>query len=112
MQNLFTLLAITFLTSIFSQQNVLDDFEGNGTITTWAGDACGMDKAFLNPFKTGVNNSNTVLKYTDEGGDYSNVRFDVPANFDLSTNNTFSLIISDCVDQGAPIFPSCSFNEI
>ena len=93
MRNLFTLLAITFLTSIFSQQNVLDDFEGNGTISTWFGDACGMDKAFLNPFKTGVNNSKTVLKYTDEGGDYANVRFDVPANFDLSTNNTFSLKI-------------------
>ncbi|WP_104808379.1 glycoside hydrolase family 16 protein [Polaribacter filamentus] len=93
MQNLFTLLALTFFASIFSQQNVVDDFEGNGTITTWAGDDCGMDKAFLNPFKTGVNNSKTVLKYTDEGGEYANVRFDIPANFDLSTNNTFSLKI-------------------
>jgi hypothetical protein len=93
MQNLFTLLALTFFASIFSQQNVVDDFEGNGTITTWAGDDCGMDKAFLNPFKTGVNNSKTVLKYTDEGGEYANVRFDIPTNFDLSTNNTFSLKI-------------------
>jgi beta-glucanase (GH16 family) len=93
MRNLFTLLAITFLTSIFSQQNVLDDFEGNGTITTWAGDDCGMDTTFSNPFKTDVNNSKTVLKYTDEGGQYANVRFNVPANFDLSTNNTFSLKI-------------------
>lgn len=93
MQNLFTLLALTFFTSLFSQQNVTDDFEGNGTITTWAGDNCGMDKAFLNPFKTGINNSKTVLKYTDEGGQYANVRFDIPVNFDLSTNNTFSLKI-------------------
>jgi hypothetical protein len=93
MQNLFTLLAVTFFTSIFSQQNVADDFEGNGTITTWAGDNCGMDNVFLNPFKTGVNNSKTVLKYTDEGGQYANVRFDIPVNFDLSTDNTFSLKI-------------------
>jgi beta-glucanase (GH16 family) len=93
MQNLFTLLALTFFASIFSQQNVADDFEGNGTITTWAGDDCGMDKAFLNPFKIGINNSKTVLKYTDEGGKYANVRFDIPVNFDLSTNNTFSLKI-------------------
>ncbi|PQJ77658.1 beta-glucanase [Polaribacter glomeratus] len=93
MRNLFTLLAIAFFTSIFSQQNVTDDFEGNGTITTWAGDACGMNKAFLNPFKTGINNSNTVLKYTDEGGQYANIRFDIPVNFDLSINNTFSLKI-------------------
>lgn len=93
MRNLFTLLAITFITSIFSQQNVVDDFEGDGTITTWFGDDCGMDAAYSNPFKTDVNNSNTVLKYTDEGGKYANVRFDVPTNFNLSTNNTFSLKI-------------------
>jgi beta-glucanase (GH16 family) len=93
MRNLFTLLAITFLTSIFSQQNVVDDFEGDGTISTWFGDDCGMDATFSNPFKTGINNSDKVLIYTDEGGQYANVRFDVPANFDLSTNNTFSLKI-------------------
>jgi beta-glucanase (GH16 family) len=93
MRNLFTLLAITFFTTIFSQQNVADDFEGSGTITTWYGDACGMDKSFSNPFKTGINNSNTVLKYTDNGGQYANVGFDIPVNFDLSINNTFSLKI-------------------
>ena len=93
MQNLCTLLALTFFTSIFSQQNVTDDFEGNGTITTWAGDNCGMDNVFLNPYKTGINNSNTVLNYTDDGGQYANVRFDIPVNFDLSNNNTFSLKI-------------------
>jgi len=93
MRNLFTLLAITFFTTIFSQQNVADDFEGSGTITTWYGDACGMDKSFSNPFKTGVNNSNTVLKYTDNGGQYANVGFDIPVNFDLTINNIFSLKI-------------------
>lgn len=93
MRNLFTLLAITFLTSIFSQQNVVDDFEGDGTISTWFGDDCGLNTNFSNPFKTGINTSNTVLKYIDEGGQYANVRFDVPVNFDLSTNHTFSVKI-------------------
>ncbi|SDS29080.1 Por secretion system C-terminal sorting domain-containing protein [Polaribacter sp. KT25b] len=93
MRNLFTLLAITFLTSIFSQQNVVDDFEGDGTISTWFGDDCGLNTNFSNPFKTGINTSNTVLKYIDKGGQYANVRFDVPVNFDLSTNHTFSVKI-------------------
>ncbi len=93
MRNLFTLLAIIFSTSIFSQQNVQDDFEGNGTITSWFGDDCGMENDFSNPFNTGVNTSSKVLKYSDTGGQYANVRFDLPANLDLSTNHTFSLKI-------------------
>jgi beta-glucanase (GH16 family) len=91
MRNLFTLLALAFFTTIFSQQNVEDDFEGSGTISSWFGDNCGMDNAFSNPYKVGINTSNTVLKYTDNGGQYANIRFDIPANFDLSINNTFSL---------------------
>jgi beta-glucanase (GH16 family) len=93
MRNLFTLLAIIFSTSIFSQQNVQDNFEGNGTITSWFGDDCGMENDFSNPFKTGVNTSSKVLKYSDTGGQYANVRFDLPANLDLSTHHTFSLKI-------------------
>ena len=72
---------------------VHDDFEGTGNITTWAGDACGMDNAFANPFKQGINTSNTVLEYSDTGGQYANIRFDVPQNFELATKNKFSLKI-------------------
>ena len=84
-----------FLTTIvvFSQTTVEDDFEGNGTISTWFGDDCGMDNAFNNPFQNGINTSSKVLKYTDTGGQYANVRFDTEANFDLSTNNIFTLKI-------------------
>jgi hypothetical protein len=67
---------------------VFDDFEGNGNITTWAGDACGMDNTFANPFKGDLNNSNTVLEYNDTGGQYANIRFDKDSNFDLTGGNS------------------------
>jgi len=70
-----------------------DDFEGNGTITTWAGDACGMDNAFANPQVNLDNNSATVLEYNDTGGQYANIRFDVTPNFDLTAKSKFSLKI-------------------
>jgi hypothetical protein len=73
--------------------NVHDDFEGNGTITTWAGDGASMDTSFANPYVEGINTSATVLKYEDTGGQYANVRFDTTDNFDLSTNSTFALKI-------------------
>jgi hypothetical protein len=72
---------------------VNDDFEGSGTITTWAGDACGMDNAFVNPFKDALNSSDTVLEYNDTGGQYANVRFDITPNYDLNAKSKFSLKI-------------------
>lgn len=74
-------------------QSVLfqDDFEGNGNITTWAGDDCLMDNNFANPFAEAANPSATVLQYHDTGGAFANVRFDVANNFDLSGEHTFSL---------------------
>jgi hypothetical protein len=74
-------------------ENVYDDFEGNGTITTWAQDASTMDVNFANPHVEGINTSATVLKYEDTGGQYANVRFDTSDNFNLSTNSTFALKI-------------------
>ena len=70
---------------------VFDDFEGNGTITTWAEDAAGLDIAFANPFVDATNGSATVLKYEDTGGQYANIRFDVAPNFDFSVKKSFSL---------------------
>ena len=70
-----------------------DDFEGNGTITNWFGDDCGMNLNLANPFPQGENTSATVLEYNDNGGQYANVRFQQGTNFDLTTNNTFSLKI-------------------
>ncbi|MDB9723792.1 carbohydrate binding domain-containing protein [Polaribacter sp.] len=72
-------------------QTVEDSFEGNGTISDWFGDDCELDTSFSNIFSTGINTSETVLKYSDTGGDYSNVRFEVPINFNLSEQYTFTL---------------------
>ncbi|HAQ69391.1 MAG TPA: beta-glucanase [Flavobacteriales bacterium] len=76
-----------------SSQTVEDDFEGNGTIQSWYGDDCQIDDGFANPFLDGANGSATVMQYSDQGGAYANVRFDIPSNFDLSNDHTFTLKI-------------------
>lgn len=89
------LLTFLFLSiNLFSEaQTVEDNFEGNGTISTWYGDHCNIDTSYANPFKIGVNTSATVLKYSDIGDAYANIRFDIPVNFDLSDKYTFSIKI-------------------
>lgn len=81
-----------FLINI-NAQTPQDDFEGTGNITSWYGDDCGLNTAFSNPYKQGVNTSNTVLKYDDTGGTYANIRFDAASNFDIASNNKFVLKI-------------------
>ncbi|MCF8371086.1 MAG: family 16 glycosylhydrolase [Bacteroidales bacterium] len=78
-------------TSIAQTSIIYDDFEGNGTITTWFGDDCGINTNLSNPVQQGNNTSATVLEYHDIGGQYANVRFDVSSNLDLSSHYTFSL---------------------
>ena len=77
-------------------EDPLDDFEGNGNIA-WVEDACGMDVAFANPDPSGANTSATVLQYSDTGGDYANIRFDLNEDktdkFDLSTKNIFKVMV-------------------
>ena len=92
--NIVTAIFVFCICSMWSQlQNVFDDFEGNGDISTWFGDDCNMDIAFSNPHIQGINTSSTVLEYMDVGGQYANIRFDVSENFDLSVNHTFTLKI-------------------
>lgn len=79
--------------SLASAQDIQDDFEGSGTISSWFGDNCNINTSFANPFVSGDNTSATVLRYHDIGGTYANVRFDVAPNFDLTTKNAFSLQI-------------------
>jgi beta-glucanase (GH16 family) len=74
-------------------QFLSDDFEGSGNIGTWFGDNCAVDTAFANPNVQGLNTSATVLRYHDQGGQYANVRFDIPGNFDLTAQQVFSLKI-------------------
>ena len=91
----FICLTILFSTSlIYSQVQISqDDFEGNSTITSWFGDDCGINSNFINPFPTGINTSSKVLKYSDIGGLYANVRFDAGFNYNLTTSSVFSLKI-------------------
>jgi len=81
--------------TIFAQTNwvVSDNFEGDGTITGWFGDACAINTNLPNPFPTEDNPSNTVMEYHDTGGQYANARFQMTRNFDLSTRHIFSLKI-------------------
>ena len=71
-----------------------DDFEGNGNIT-WKADANVMNSSFDNPAPGGINTSAKVLEYSDEGGQYSNIQFDLSTDtsvkYDLSTKNVFTL---------------------
>jgi len=79
--------------SIVSQQVIEDDFEGSGTISGWVGDDCDVDSSFANPYAQGINTSSRVLKYSDVGGQYANVRFDSNENLDFSSNNSFTFKI-------------------
>ena len=88
---LFTVFLLS-LTLGYSQ-DVSDDFEGSGTISSWFGDDCNMNISFSNPYVSGINTSSTVLQYHDVGGQFANVRFDVSPNFDLMSKNTFTLKI-------------------
>ncbi len=90
---ILSILFSTLLTTFTFAQIIQDDFEGNGNITTWAGDDCSIVTNFSNPHSTSGNTSSTVLKYHDLGGQYANIRFDAGRNLDLTTYNTFTLKI-------------------
>ncbi len=92
-QTLFLFLITFCLPYIVHSQSISDDFEGNGSITSWFGDDCDINTTFTNPFKQGINNSEKVLRYMDNGGQYANARFDVANNFDLSENHIFTFKI-------------------
>lgn len=85
--------AVVFTSNYTLAQNIQDDFEGNGTINSWFGDACQINTSFANPLAQGINTSATVMEYVDNGGQYANARFDVANNFDLSTAHSFSFKI-------------------
>lgn len=91
----FTLLLILGLSlpSIVPAQIIEDDFEGNGNITNWLGDDCYINTTTANPFPIAGNTSATVLAYSDDGGQYANVRFQMDTPFPMAVNSTFSLKI-------------------
>jgi beta-glucanase (GH16 family) len=91
--NFIAPMLLSCLSFMATAQSVYDDFEGNGNITTWFGDACNINTGYSNPFAQGINTSPTVLEYADTGGQYANVRFEINNTFDLATEHAFSLKI-------------------
>ncbi|AJR02914.1 hypothetical protein [Siansivirga zeaxanthinifaciens] len=63
---------------------LFDDFEGNGNITTWAGDQAGLKTNLANPYVNADNFSDTVIEYSDTGGQYANIQFVTDSKFDLT----------------------------
>jgi len=84
---------ITSFQSLAQTQTLQDDFEGNGSINAWATDDCLLELGTANPSPGSQNPSAKVLRYYDVGGQYANIRFDIPLDFDLSANHTFTLKI-------------------
>jgi len=71
-----------------------DDFEGNGNIPAWIGDAAGANISFANPYNNANNFSETVLEYKDTGGQFANVNFTAPSKFNLTNGQSvFSIKI-------------------
>ena len=92
MRNLLSFFLLFYVLTIHAQvQTLSDNFEGSGNINNWYGDGCFLDSQYANPHQIGINNSATVLQYSDTGGQYANVRFDAGSNFNLTTNSTFTL---------------------
>ena len=80
----------------FAQGQVLtveDDFEAGSIGLSWTEDNLSIDPDYPNPYTEGANTSAGVLRYQDSGGEFANVRFDVPINFDLRSNFEFSFWI-------------------
>lgn len=105
MKHILLSIALFVIFTATAQKTVQDDFEGNGTITSWHGDDCSLDIEYSNPYRMGINTSAIVLRYHDTGGQYANVRFDVSENFDLSEHATFKLKIyipSSEITGGSP----------
>ena len=92
MRSIITLLFFCFQVSLFAQVRILqDNFEGNRTFSAWVADASLIDTSFNNPFPTGINTSSKVLKYSDIGGQFANVRFDAGFNLNLSRGSQFTV---------------------
>lgn len=98
-----SLLVFTFFSA--TGQLLVDDFDGNSTISGWYADDALMDTAFANPFMDGTNPSATVLRYEDEGGTFANIGFDAGERIHISDETPFSIKIyvpSDGVTGNQP----------
>ena len=93
MNRFFLIIAVGIFGYGLSAQPLYDDFEGNGNIFTWQGDFCALDENKANPFQQGINLSDTVLEYHDQGGQFANIRFDAGQYLDMANSHVFELKI-------------------
>lgn len=110
-----TLFSLACFSSIgLSAQSLQDDFEGNGNINSWFGDACVIDNAKANPYAQGANTSATVLEYDDQGGQYANLRFDANQNLNLAQHQVFQIKVylpSSGISGNQPNQISCKLQD-
>lgn len=78
---------------VCNAQDYYDDFEGNTNISSWNEDNCELVAGYTNPYKSGINTSNKVLKYDDQGGQYANIFFNANSNLNLANYYHFKLKI-------------------
>jgi len=90
---IFSCIFASIFTHSVKAQLLQDDFEGNSTIVNWLADASIVDEPFANPFVEGINTSNNVLRYIDDGGQYANVFFNSPQPILLGEDNVFTFKI-------------------
>lgn len=87
----FALLITILIGFGLNAQTLVDDFEGNGNVSSWFGDACLIDTQKSNPYSQAGNTSATVLEYHDQGGQYANVRLDANANLPMAQYSVFQI---------------------
>lgn len=74
-------------------QNIEDDFEGNGNITTWLANEASLNRNLANPVAQGINQSPTVLEYVDNGGRYAQISFTAGRKLNIAAHHVFSFKI-------------------
>ncbi|MEN9344552.1 MAG: hypothetical protein RLZZ60_21 [Bacteroidota bacterium] len=91
MFKLIGLISFLFVVQCHAQVLTLtDDFESKRNVPNWIGDNCIIDTCVSNPLQKLPNNSTKVLRYTDIGGQYANLRINAGFNFNLETSSVFS----------------------
>jgi beta-glucanase (GH16 family) len=91
MFKLIGLISFLFVVQCHAQVLTLtDDFESKRNVPNWIGDNCIIDTCVSNPLLKLPNNSTKVLRYTDIGGQYANLRINTGFNFNLETSSVFS----------------------
>lgn len=125
MKTLFTIINLLLISVLVNAQTLVD-FETNSL--TWAGVAANIDANFSNPYKSGLNTSNTVLKIDAAANDpsyalaytqnytpfvvtSSNCIVKILVNKPISSNVTFSLKPNDSTPSDEQTVVNTKINQ-